>query len=1059
MSTARQRFLSLLRDDILQVDAADLDFGIYRVLNHRRAEIERFLTDGLPAQIDTALAQLPGAATEDEQARIYNALYTFFARYYDDGDFMPRARRGRAGAYTVAYDGSDTFFHWATKGSHYAKSGERFASYAYSQPSGQPNGQRVRLSVVQADVERDNAKGAKRWYLPAGITAPAAGQAAEWRVGFAHRTLSDDEARRYGAVKAKRGAGKAAAADTPDTDDSSDSSDDTPDASTMPAGKDVQGRILSAWLADAAAIPAGLSVTLLARHAQRYVRGQSADFFVHPQLGSFLRAELDDYLKAEFLNLWDLPASALGRERGKLQVCRTLGKALIDLLASLEDLQARLFEKRKFVMQAHYLVQCSWLAALGDAGAALVATAAAHPAQVQRWRDWVGAGADAPAPDGPALLACCPHLPLDTGLFDETFAQAVLACVPDIQAATGGVLVHGDNYAALRTLEPQYRQAVKCIYIDPPYNTDASPIDYKNGFREASWLSMMADRLLAAKEFLPNDGVLAAAIDDAEGAELRLLLSYVFGDNILGTVPVRSNPSGRPTKRGFSVAHEYVHFVGRSDAASIGRMNPTDDQAARFNEADETGPFEWRNLRREGSNSDREARCALHYPIFVSNAGLRVPQMEWDEDTEEWILNEQPKKGESIVFPIDDKGNEKTWRWGREKVMQSGSEVAVRSDRSGKPFPYCKRRPNEEGVVAVTAWFGAQYSATEHGTALLKKLFGKSPFKYPKSLFAVMDSIYVAGAFDEKTTTLDYFAGSGTTAHAVINLNRADGGQRKFILVEQGEYFDTVTLPRVAKVMASPVWKDGRPQADVQHHASAADEPEAHWGRRTLPIVQVLRLERYEDSLDALALPAQADAANPGQAELTGLDSVLRYLADSTAPDNPVRLSTARLATPFDYRLPTVWDGRAVERPVDLLHTALLLLGLHLVRLRRLQREATADAPLPCPASTCTVLLAEVRPHRPGQPAASVPLELLVLRDHDTEDMDVAQRGAAAQAECDWLQQTVPAVLGRTLASYARIRHNRDLALTGEGERPESIDTALAQAMWSRDPAFAAPGA
>ena len=1066
-SAARQRFLRLLREDILQVDAADLDFGIYRILNHRRSQIEHFLTEGLPATIHTALADLPGSATEDEQARIYNALYTFFARYYDDGDFLPRARRGKAGAYTVPYDGSDTFFHWATKGSHYAKSGERFASYAYTQP----DGQRVRLAVAQADVVHDNAKGAKRWYLPVAITATGAESTSTWQVAFAHRTLTEDEAKRYGAVKAKptktgtKAADAAAAADTLDLGDADNTVDADTDAGnpTDPslAGKDVQARILGAWLANTAALPPGLCATTLARHAQRYVRGQSTDFFIHPQLGRFLHAELDDYLKTEFLNLWDLKAVDLGRERGKLAVCRTLGQALIDVLASLEEVQARLFEKRKFVMLAHYLVQCAWLATQGSGGegAALVARAATHPAQVLRWRQWVGVPADEPGLDGPALLARYPHLPLDTALLGDAFAHAVLACVPDVQAATGGVLVHGDNYAALRTLEPQYRQAVKCIYIDPPYNTDASPIDYKNGFREASWLSLMEERLLAAKRYLSNDGVLAVAIDDAEGSELRLLLSQTFDDNILGTVPVRSNPSGRPTKRGFSVAHEYVHFVGRSEESSIGRMNPTEDQAARFNESDATGPFEWRNLRREGSNSDRDARRALHYPIYVSSIGLRVPQMTWDEDTEEWLLDEKPKKGEAIVYPIDDHGNEKTWRWGDKKVSASGGEVAVRNDRSGKAYPYCKRRPNEEGVVAVTAWFGAQYSATEHGTALLKKLFGKSPFKYPKSLFAVMDSVYVSGASEPKTTTLDYFAGSGTTAHAVINLNRDDGGQRKFVLVEQGEYFDTVTLPRVAKVMTSPEWKDGQPKAGVVHDAATSDEPDAHWSRRTLPIVQVLRLERYEDSLDALALPAQADALLAGQAQLAGLDTLLRYLADTTAHDNPVRLSTAALASPFDYRLPTVWEGRAVERPVDLLHTALVLLGLHLVRLRRLQRTASATAPLACPADTSTVLLAEVRAHRPGVPDSTVPLDLLVLRDHDTNHLDVAQIGAAAQAEYDWLQQAVQQQLGRNLASYGRVLHNRDLALTGEGEQPESIDTALAQAMWVRDPSFTAPGA
>ncbi|MDP1534790.1 MAG: DNA methyltransferase, partial [Rubrivivax sp.] len=430
--------------------------------------------------------------------------------------------------------------------------------------------------------------------------------------------------------------------------------------------------------------------------------------------------------------------------------------------------------------------------------------------------------------------------------------------------------------------------------IDPPYNTDASPIDYKNGFREASWLSLMDERIAASKRLMSDAAVLVAAIDDAEGAALRSLLQIQFESNVLGTVPVRSNPPGRPTKRGFSIAHEYLHFAGRSEAAVIGRMNPTEEQAARFGEADELGVFEWRNLRREGSNSDRDARRALHYPLFLSDSTIRVPRMSWDEDTEEWSLNETPRESETIVLPIDDAGNEKTWRWSHEKVAASGTEIVVRKDRTGKNYVYYKRRPNEEGVVAVTAWFGARYSATEHGTALLKKLFGRSPFKYPKSMHAVADSIYVAGAGSRQSTTLDYFAGSGTTAHAVINLNRDDGGQRNFILVEQGEYFDTVTLPRVAKVMACPDWKDGHPKEGVQHDAEAGDEPETHWSRRTLPIVQVLRIERYEDSLDALALPGAA--ADAGQGELAGFDALLRYVADVQDSANPVRLSTAALA-------------------------------------------------------------------------------------------------------------------------------------------------------------------
>ena len=529
---------------------------------------------------------------------------------------------------------------------------------------------------------------------------------------------------------------------------------------------------------------------------------------------------------------------------------------------------------------------------------------------------------------------------------------------------------------------------------------------------------------------MAGDAVQFTSIDENEHRRLLAVADDCFGaDAFIANVIWQKNFSPKNTAQHFSEDHDFLTVHARD--AAIWRpvlLDRTAEQDAAYSNPDDDPRGVW-------TSSDMSARNFYGEGIYT----VRTPA------------------GRLIAGPPPGT----YWRVSAGKLAELDSDGRIWWGSRQDGVPRLKRFLADvmQGRVPQTLWLHKDVGHTQDGKrallAMMTFTVGEAVFNTIKPVPLIERCIAIANG----TVTLDYFAGSGTTAHAVINLNRADGGQRKFILVEQGEYFDTVTLPRVAKVMASPGWKDGRPQADVQHDASAADEPEAHWSRRTLPIVQVLRLERYEDSLDALALPAQADAANPGQAELTGLDSVLRYLADSTAPDNPVRLSTARLATPFDYRLPTVWDGRAVERPVDLLHTALLLLGLHLVRLRRLQREATADAPLPCPASTCIVLLAEVRPHRPGQPAASVPLELLVLRDHDTETMDVAQRGAAAQAECDWLQQTVPAVLGRTLASYARIRHNRDLALTGEGERPESIDTALAQAMWSRDPAFAAPGA
>jgi adenine-specific DNA-methyltransferase len=416
---------------------------------------------------------------------------------------------------------------------------------------------------------------------------------------------------------------------------------------------------------------------------------------------------------------------------------------------------------------------------------------------------------------------------------------------------------------------------------------------------------------------------------------------------------------------------------------------------------------------------------------------------------------EVPLPDETVVFPIDEKESEKRWRWGYETVRDNMKDIAVRKDRSGKNYVYYKRRPNEEGVVAVTTWFDSKYSATEHGTALLKKMFGKPPFSYPKSIHAVQDSIYVGGASKPDAITLDFFAGSATTGHAVINLNREDGGARKFLLVEQGEYFDTVTLPRIAKAMTAPEWKDGQPRGGVQN-ADGGDA--AHWSRRTLPLVRVLRLERYEDSLNALDLTHTTEPDQAGQTSMNLVsrdagEHLLRYwLMDSVSGDgttaanaHAVRLSSTELTHPFDYQL-TLFEptGERVVA-VDMLETARLLLGLvpkrqielrdpqgqrhqlmHAVLAADLAHQQNLD--LNRSATTCL-------PHQPV---------LLWLRNADDE-----RPPEQGQTQYDWLCAQLAAVWGLAPGDFGTIFHNRS-AFWPAGVRAASIDSLLAQRMMER---------
>jgi len=252
----------------------------------------------------------------------------------------------------------------------------------------------------------------------------------------------------------------------------------------------------------------------------------------------------------------------------------------------------------------------------------------------------------------------------------------------------------------------------------------------------------------------------------------------------------------------------------------VGEILKTEAQISRYSEKDAKGHFEWVNYRKHGGfNANRIARQKLFYPIYATQDGLvRIPKLIWDERSSAWNSMDQPKENESIVCPVNERGEEKTWKWGHETASQELSELTARPDRTKSLGIYMKSRMRE-GSLPPTLWMDSKYSATDYGTNLLAHIMGVSSiFSFPKSVYTVIECLRACNVSHGKYC-LDFFAGSGTTGHAVINLNREDasidsaqGGRRKFVLVEMAQYFDTVLLPRIKKVTFSPEWKDGKPK-------------------------------------------------------------------------------------------------------------------------------------------------------------------------------------------------------------------------------------------------------
>ncbi len=261
--------------------------------------------------------------------------------------------------------------------------------------------------------------------------------------------------------------------------------------------------------------------TILAKHLADYTAKNTFDYFIHKDLGGFLRRELDFFLKTEVLHLDDLDTDnerKADQYLARLRATKRIGHKVINFLAQLENFQKRLFLKKKFVVQAEY---CVTLDRVPDELHELIVV------NDLQWADWERefAVADPRSSSGRvALLQAHPRLVLDTAFFDAAFKQTLLESFDDVDGQTDGLLVHAENFQAMGLLRRRFRGQVRCIYVDPPFNTDGDGFLYKDRYRHSTWLTFMADRVQLAADLLTDDGTFYAHIDYNEKERLRLLL-------------------------------------------------------------------------------------------------------------------------------------------------------------------------------------------------------------------------------------------------------------------------------------------------------------------------------------------------------------------------------------------------------------------------------------------------------------------------------------------------------------------------------------------------------
>ena len=910
------KFVAKLQE-IFMMDYAELDFGIYRIMNQKRDEINRFLQIDLLPQVKTALqdsggntqqakqrmteieqmfagmdietlpasnphvaeykklkAQLAqGGAADDMEGEVFSHLVTFFSRYYDGGDFLSK-RRYKDNTYAIPYNGEEVKLHWANSDQYYIKTSEYFRNYTFVLPTSR---RKVHFVLKDASTEQNNNRAANNMerrfalYKPEneGELVVEVTEEGELNINFTYELMP--KATKQDALRAE----------------------------AFEAIKPLIPEGFEELLTVKAPTNKEPNRTLLEKHLTDYTAKNSFDYFIHKDLGGFLSRELDFYIKNEVLHIDDLDPQHINSQLSIVKAIKQVGQKIIQMLAQLENFQKKLWLKKKFV------VQCDYCITLDRVPEKLYPAIIANEAQRKEWvrlfaindikGDMMTEGYSEPLTI--EFLKQNPFLVLDTAFFDAKFKHKLIASMENVDEQTNGLLINSENFQALELLQEKFARRAKCAYIDPPYNAKSSEIMYKNTFKHASWLSLMENRINVARNLLRDDSVFEIAIDEVENARLCLLndtlLDFYSGR---ADVSIVINPSGQQGKN-FSTSSEYVHFYFQDEPNMLAKEIRSEENA------DVRGFMN--GAKGEGGNYLRTSGKTCFYPIYVKDNNVIGFGDVCEDDFHPISAN--VVNGDILeIYPIDAEGVERKWLFGRDTVSDIQSELSIKKNRNTGLYEIIRTKTE---INYKTVWTDSMYSAKEHGTNLLSKMFKSTVFSFPKSLYAVKDCIGIAIRNTQNSIVLDFFAGSGTTGHAVIEHNRDnENANYKYVLCEMGDYFNSATRPRIEKALYSRDWRDGKP---ISRNGISQ-------------CFKYIRLEQYEDTLNNLEVKKQELDFQPDEFRESYM---LSYLLDTETRDSLLNLKW--FENPFEMTLKTTRDNELVTTKVDMVETFNYLIGLN----------------------------------------------------------------------------------------------------------------------------------
>ncbi len=896
--TENQKKLLKILNEIFQLDQSDLDFGIYRIMNTKNQEINEFLDKDLISSVAKAFSKSENEAEQNEldelkskdtvlgyingdestkkafenlddvkryillneklstattssnlENDVFSHLANFFKRYYKDGDFVS-LRRYKKDTYAIPYEGEEVKLHWANSDQYYIKSGEYFRDYTFT-----VNDKTIHLKLSDAQTQSNNNKDTsdkeRRFVILE--SNPCEVIEDELYINFEYKAIGKEK---------------------------QDKLNEEAIAKALESIEDLE--FLTA-LNDLAPTEKNKKRTIFEKHLKSYTSRNSFDYFIHKDLGGFLGRELDFYIKNEILFLDDIMDSPIKYDEvmGKIKIFKEVAQKIIDFVTQLEELQKKLWEKKKFIIETNYCIT------LDRIDENYYEEIFACDEQKAEWKTLFDV--DVQSVDD---LKEEKYLILDTKFFDMKFKYKLLSEFDNLDENIDGVLINSENFGALNLLQSRYKEQIKTVYIDPPYNTGNDGFLYNDNYQHSSWMSFMYDRLALGRKLMSDDGGIFNSIDDYSIENAYFIFNELFNkNNFISTIIWERAFAPISLKKTFSQSHDFLlNYAKNLDNYKMNGIKRDEENLSRY------------------KNLDNDSRG-----IWQSDNFSVGPEIEAK------IYTIVTPSGRKVLPPSG-----RCWLLTKERFKEFSKDNRIWYGVYGSGVPRLKRFLSESkaDVTPMTIWKRTDVGDNQESTRELKNIFGQALFTNPKPLRYLNQIIHIGS--NKNSIILDYFAGSGTTGHAVINLNREDNGKRKYILVEMGEYFDSVTKPRIQKVIYSDSWKDGKATENGENGISQ--------------IFKYFKLESYEDSLNNLEFKRTEEQQKafdyyPEAKE----DYILNYSLDVESQGSLLNIDT--FSTPFDYKLKIATSsvGETKDTNIDLVETFNYLLGLVVKRMEMIK--------------------------------------------------------------------------------------------------------------------------